>query len=203
MSFKDEMKKITAVKAKSEKEIKLENLAKAHKVLDEFLDKEFPLYEEYLLNLIKKEIEKNLKAGKFNLLKTRHGEVKVVKGEIFFCSDKYQDDARYAKPIYSPNIEARHLMTAEHAIELYRTTAGVNCNYKGVGLNIGSSSFINKIISIVNVNKESYYGKVLKEYFKKVKKEEEIEIDFKTTTKRNVGDDERYSIMKLTYKFMV
>ena len=57
MSFKDEMKKIVAVKAKSEKEIKRENLEKAYKVLDEFLEKEFPLYEEYLLSLIKKEIE--------------------------------------------------------------------------------------------------------------------------------------------------
>ncbi|MBQ8424906.1 MAG: hypothetical protein IJX17_02660 [Clostridia bacterium] len=203
MSFKDEMKKIVAVKAKSEKEIKRENLEKAYKVLDEFLEKEFPLYEEYLLSLIKKEIEKNLKAGKFNLQKTRHGDFKVVKGEIFFCSDKYQDDARYAKPIYSPQIETRHLLDAEHARQLYINCAGVNCDYKGVGLNIGSSSFVSKIISIVNVNKDSYYGKILREYFKKIKKEEEIEIDFKTIMKRNLGEDERYSIMKLNYKFKV
>jgi hypothetical protein len=164
MSFKDEMKKINTVKAKSEKEIKRENLENAHKVLDEFLEKEFPHYEEYLLNLVKKDIETNLKSGKFKSKETKKGEIKIVNGEIYFCSDKYQDDARYSKPIYCPKIDDGKHKVAGYAIELYKLIAGVNCDYKGVGLNIDYSSYINKFIGIVNVKKRY----LLRENFKRI-----------------------------------
>ena len=201
MSFKDEMKKIQTVKAPSPLEIKQQKVLKAYKVIDEFLEKEFVNFENYILDLVKKDIESNLRNGKFKAVSNKNGETKIVRGKIYFCSDKSVDTDRNGKEILRASATDFQLMTAEVLRDSFTRKLGFNCIYKGLGLDIGYYN-IKKSIGIVFV-KDGIYEKKLREFFKKIKKEEEIDISFSSHQKTTLVDNERYYIMNVNYKFVV
>ena len=140
MSFRDEMKKIQSVKPKSDFVIKQEKLQKAYKILDQFLEREFENYEKYILDLVKKEIERKLRKGEYKSSMTKKGEVKKVYGKIYFCSDKYVDTDRNGKEIFRAPISSYEQTFAIDAIQPFGRNLGFNCVYNNVGLDISPLS---------------------------------------------------------------